>query len=75
MPLVLRQGLAITATGLALAALLAGTLGSLLVGVRPRDPATYAAATLLLVAVALLASLAPARRAMRQDPVRTLRCE
>ncbi len=77
--MVLRQGLRITAAGLglglALAALLAGALGSLLMGVRPHDPLTYAAATLLLAAVALLAGLAPARRAMRQDPVAALRCE
>ena len=50
-------------------------LGSLLVGVRPTDPATYGAAVVFLGAVALLASYLPARSAARIDPASALRKE
>ena len=50
-------------------------LRSLLYGVSPRDPATFAAIALLLSAVALLASWLPARRAAAVDPLIALRCE
>jgi len=77
--LVLRQAVVVTAAGivlgLGLGALLATGLSSLLFGVRPLDPVTFGGATLLLGAVALAASLVPARRAMRADPIAALRCE
>jgi predicted lysophospholipase L1 biosynthesis ABC-type transport system permease subunit len=50
-------------------------LQSLLYGVSPLDPATYAATATLLVSVAAVASYLPARRAMKADPVSVLRQE
>jgi len=56
------------------AALIAIRLASsLLFGVGPWDPATFAAALLLLAAVLFIAALAPARRATRIDPIAALR--
>ena len=46
---------------------------SLLFGVGTADPVTVAAVPLVLVAVAVVASLVPARRASRVDPTVTLR--
>ncbi|HEY2798710.1 MAG TPA: ABC transporter permease [Thermoanaerobaculia bacterium] len=75
--LVLRNGILITAGGLALgaAAALGSTrlLGNLLYGVGPRDPLVFAGALLVMAIAALLACLVPARRAARIDPVRALR--
>jgi ABC-type lipoprotein release transport system permease subunit len=50
-------------------------VGSLLNGVNPRDPAVYAAAMAVLLAVTLLAAYLPARRASRVEPQEALRCE
>ncbi|MEJ2184640.1 MAG: ABC transporter permease [Gemmatimonadota bacterium] len=61
--------------GLAAAAGLTRFMRSLLHGIAPFDPATYAAVALLLAAVAALASWLPARRAARMDPAHTLRSE
>jgi putative ABC transport system permease protein len=71
------MGLAIAGIGIGLAASWAITrsLGSLLVGVSPHDPATFMAIALLLAAVALIASSLPGRRATRVDPMITLRAE
>jgi len=74
--LVIRQALAVLGVGLALglggAFALAQTLSSLLYGVRPRDALNYAAVSLVLLAVGLLASYLPARRATRVDPISAL---
>ena len=50
-------------------------LSTLLYDVRPTDPLTFIAAPLFLLVVAALASMAPARRAARVDPVEALRAE
>lgn len=74
---VLRQGLAVTAAGLAVgvagAAGLTRLLESLLFGIEPLDAAAFAAAPLLLLAVAAAACLLPARRAAAVDPCEALR--
>jgi ABC-type antimicrobial peptide transport system permease subunit len=50
-------------------------LASLLFSVGPHDPVTYGLVTLLLIVVALLATLIPARSASRVDPMVALRCD
>jgi ABC-type antimicrobial peptide transport system permease subunit len=74
---VLRGSLAIAAIGVAagLAVALAGArvVSSLLYGVAPHDPASYALASVLLLAAAGCAALIPALRAARIDPNVTLR--
>ena len=61
------------AIGLAGALGVSRTLRGLLYGVGPTDARTFAAATIVLVASALCASLIPARRAARVDPAVVLR--
>lgn len=62
-------------TGLSAALLLTRFLNSRLYGIKPTDPITLAAAGLLLLAAAMLAGWAPARRASRIQPVQALRHE
>ncbi len=61
--------------GLAGAAALTRLLRNMLYGVAPGDPATLAAAVLLLLSVAIGATWRPARRAARLDPTAALRTE
>jgi putative ABC transport system permease protein len=77
--LVVRQGMTLTLIGLVLG--LAGAFGlsrvlrSLLFEVSPSDPLTFAGVSFVLLIVALLACLVPARRATRVDPIVALRTE
>jgi putative ABC transport system permease protein len=61
--------------GIALAVGLARVIATFLFGVKPTDPVTYAAVAMALIAVALLASYIPARRATKVDPMVALRYE
>ncbi len=78
---VLKQGLALSGLGIAIG--LAGALfltrfrfiQSSLVGVSPTDLVSFAAAIVILAAVSAAATLIPARRAVRIDPVRVLNAQ
>jgi putative ABC transport system permease protein len=77
--LVVGQAARLAAAGVVVG-LLAGLAGarlltSMLFGVQPRDPATFAAVGLGLFGVALVATFVPARRASRVDPMEALRTE
>ena len=61
--------------GLGAAAAIGRGLAGLLYGVSPYDPMTFAVVAALLVAAALAASIIPARRVARLDPMMALRAE
>jgi predicted permease len=71
----MRAPLAGLAAGLALAAAAAQLIGSFLYGVSTLDPGIYATVALILMLVALLATMVPARRAAMLDPLETLRSD
>jgi putative ABC transport system permease protein len=77
--MVMSQGMAMTAAGIALgltgAAFATRFLAGLLYGIGPGDPLTLGGAAAMLGAVALAACYIPARRAMRVDPMVALRHE
>jgi macrolide transport system ATP-binding/permease protein len=77
--MIMRQGLALAAVGLAVGLLLAlaatTVLKGALYGAGAADPIAWAGAAILLLAVAAVANLIPARRAMLVDPVRVMRTE
>jgi putative ABC transport system permease protein len=77
--LVLGSGLKLigmgVAGGLAAAAIATRFLGSLVFGVSPVDPPTFAAASAVLIAVGLAAHWIPLRRALRIDPASALRAD
>jgi putative ABC transport system permease protein len=76
---ILGEGMATTGIGIVLgivgALALTRTIESMLFGVTPTDPFTFALVVLLLAAVAMLASYLPARRATDADPMDALRQE
>jgi predicted lysophospholipase L1 biosynthesis ABC-type transport system permease subunit len=79
MQLVLRQGMMLAALGVVLGLALAFAAGvamrTLLFGVGPGDPATFAAAAILAAARTIAGSLLPALRALRVDPVTVMRAQ
>jgi len=76
---VLGRGVRLASIGIAggavLAALVARGLRTLLFDVSPFDPLTYATVALFLIAVSVVASFVPARRATKVDPIIALRAE
>jgi hypothetical protein len=76
---VLRQGLLVAGGGLAVGLVVAVSLKRLamplLYGISPIDPVTFVAVSVVLLAVGVLATWLPARRAARLDPVRAIRWE
>ena len=77
--MIVRQAGALLGTGIVIGAVLslaaAQTARTMLFELKPSDPLTLAGATVLLSAVALMASYLPARRASRVDPMTALRDE
>jgi putative ABC transport system permease protein len=77
--LAMREGISVigagTVVGLALAAFASRALSGLLFGVTATSPSAYAGAAAIMVAVGLIASYVPARRATAVDPARALRAE
>jgi putative ABC transport system permease protein len=75
--LVLKQALALVLTGLALGLIIScastRAIANLLFEIRPYDPATYLAVSLILLGVAFLAAYWPARKATKVDPLVALR--
>lgn len=77
--LVLREGLVLALIGIAIGVVVAWVaargMSALLFGVRPEDPLTILAATVLCLATAVVGCLRPALRAARVDPLSALRAE
>ncbi|MFL5609194.1 MAG: FtsX-like permease family protein, partial [Gemmatimonadaceae bacterium] len=77
--MMLRECLLLVALGIAIGAAAAFSLGRVIASmpfdVSPADPLTYGAVCIILTAIALLASMSPARRASHIDPVVALKIE
>jgi ABC-type antimicrobial peptide transport system permease subunit len=77
--LVLGRGLGLALTGVALGVLLAfvasRVMASLLYAITPHDPITFVSVPVVLTVIALVASIIPALRATRVDPLIALRTE
>jgi ABC-type antimicrobial peptide transport system permease subunit len=75
--LVLKRGMGLAAIGVArglgLSTFLTRFIATLLYGVQPIDGLTFAGVSMVLLSVALAASMAPAYRAAQTDPMNTLR--
>jgi predicted permease len=75
--LIVRRGLSLAllgvVAGLTIAAGATRMLSGMLYGIRPADPLTFAATAVLFLLVSIAASVVPAYRAARMDPMRTLR--
>ena len=75
--LVVRRGVALAIIGLTIgmfvSVLLTRFMAGMLYGVRPFDPLTFVGVSVVLLVVSLIASMAPACRAARLDPMNTLR--
>jgi putative ABC transport system permease protein len=75
--MVVREGARLAALGIAIgisvALAMSHLISAFLVGVAPRDPATFFGASVLLLALALAACFVPARRASRVEPILALR--
>lgn len=79
MRLILKQGVVLAGVGVVLGLALAAAAGqlvqSLLYGISGVDPVTFVGTSVLFVAVALVATYIPARRALAVDPIVALRNE
>jgi len=77
--LVIGDGMKLSLVGLALGLVAAfwmtRAMTSMLIGVKPTDPVTYAAIFVLFIVIAIIACLVPARRAAALDPTNALRSE
>ena len=77
--MILKRGMTLAAigvaAGLAISFVVTRFIATLLYGVKPFDALTFGAMSLLLLAVALVASVAPAYRAAQTDPMTTLRTQ
>ena len=75
--MMLAQSMRLAAIGIAIGAVVSLILSpwveSQLFGVRPTDPATYAAVALALILTAIIGAYVPSRRAMSVDPASALR--
>ncbi|MEW6128731.1 MAG: ABC transporter permease [Acidobacteriota bacterium] len=77
--MVMRRGLVLTLTGIALGIFgsfaLTRVMSSALFNISPTDPATFVLVSVILISVAMLACFLPARRATKVDPMMALRNE